>query len=82
MVDFLTLLVICAAERLWKSMLFSCKVGWLFIKFMVWLTIVPALDILLLGISLVAFILGKLFKKRTPKLKHTQRWVVYPTWEY
>lgn len=82
MVDFLTLLVICAAERLWKSMLFSCKVGWLFIKFMVWLTIVPALDILLLGISLAAFILGKLFKKQTPKLKYTRRWVVYPTWEY
>ena len=46
MADVLTLLVICAAERLWKSMLFFCKVGWLFIKFMAWLTIVPALDIL------------------------------------
>lgn len=82
MVDVLTLLFICAAERMWKSMLFSCKVGWLFIKFMAWLTIVPALDILLLGLYLVAFIQGKLFKKRTPKLKHTRRWVIYPTWEY
>lgn len=82
MVDVLTLLFICAAERMWKSMLFSCKVGWLFIKFMAWLTIVPALNILLLGLYLVAFILGKLFKKRTPKLKHTRRWVIYPTWEY
>ena len=32
MADVLTLLVICAAERLWKSMLFSCKVGWVFIN--------------------------------------------------
>lgn len=82
MADVLTLLVICAAERLWKSMLFFCKVGWLFIKFMAWLTIVPALDILLLGFTLVAFLLGKLFKKRTPKLKHTPRWVIYPAWGY
>lgn len=82
MADVLTLLVICVAEWIWKYIRFFCKVSWTFIKFMAWLTVVPALDILLLVFSLVSFFLCKIFKKRTPKLKHTPRWIIYPTWAY
>jgi hypothetical protein len=49
---------------------------------MCWLVIVPVLDCALLGFALVAFILCKLFKKKAPKVKHTKKWITYPTWEY
>lgn len=82
MPDVLTLFFICAVERLGKSLWFSCRVMWVFCKFMCWLVIVPVLDCALLGFALVAFILCKLFKKKAPKVKHTKKWITYPTWEY
>lgn len=82
MPDVLTLLFICGMERLGKSLWFSCKVMWVFCKFMWWLTIVPALDCVLLAVALVSAIFCKLFRKKPPKVKHTKRWIIYPTWEY
>lgn len=80
MPDVLTLFFICAVERLGKSLWFSCKVMWVFCKFMCWLVIVPVLDCALLGIALIAFLFCKLFQKNTPKLKRTKRYIVYPSW--
>jgi len=80
MPDVLTFLFIVMVERIGKTLRFSFKVMWVFIKFMAWLTVVPALDILLLTYALIAWIFCKIFKRRTPKLKHTPRWVIYPTW--
>lgn len=82
MPDVLTLLFICGMERLGKSLWFSCKVMWVFCKFVCWLTIVPALDCVLLAVALVSAIFCKLFRKKPPKVKHTKRWITYPSWEY
>lgn len=82
MVDLLTLLTICAFEKMWKMCRFFWMTGIVFLKAMLWLITIGALDIVLIPLTLALYLLGKIFRKRTPKLKHTPKLLFYPSWEY
>lgn len=80
MVDLLVLLTICFFDGMRKLFIATCKGSWWFIKIMFWVGFVPVASAVMLMITLAAFIVCKIFKKPTPRITHTKRWVLYPTW--
>lgn len=82
MIELIFLLLIWFCEKIGAYLCWSCRVGWVFIKFTCWLLIFPIINGFTLIFTLAAYALCKLFKKSTPKLQHNRQWIFYPTWNY
>lgn len=80
MVELLTLFVICGLEKMGKSFIAFCKIGWWFIKIGFWLIFVLPISIASLMVVIFGFIVCKIAKRSTPRLMHTKIGMLYPMW--
>ena len=81
MVDLLVFIFIYAVDGMRKMFITTCKLSWLFCKFVIFCGFVPLIDAAMLALALVLFILCKIFKQRTPKLARAKHGIVYPSWK-
>jgi len=80
MAYILAYIIMVLIDWIKKIIRFYLKVMWIFCKIMIWMMVVPLVDIVTLSFALIAVIICKLRKKSLPHLKHTKYWVVYPSW--
>lgn len=80
-VDLLIFPFVCFLEWVCKGWFRFWRIAWWTVKVTAWLIIVPAWDMVVLGFQIMAWIICKIFKQRTPRLKWGKHLMIYSTWE-